>query len=240
MSKLYIITGTSKGIGLELLKFLCGNCNREVLSVNRSKINFESPYSYEFIHDLSIPWDSKSFISVLEEIFSRSRFTEIRFVHNAGTLGKIDPTLKLGVQSLRETFEINFFSGISIYYDLLKFTNRLDLKLGSVFVSSGAASKAYEGWAEYCSSKAALDMWVRVAFEEQHDNSTFALFLPGVVDTSMQEIIRATSKKSFPKVGFFQHLLSEKKLASPYVVAKRLGEYLLLDKLERNLLYLKY
>ena len=60
-----------------------------------------------------------------------------------------------------------------------------------VNMSSGAATKPYEGWAAYCASKAAVDQMTRVvALEEaRHDLFAYAV-APGLVDTDMQTAIR--------------------------------------------------
>jgi NAD(P)-dependent dehydrogenase (short-subunit alcohol dehydrogenase family) len=62
-----------------------------------------------------------------------------------------------------------------------------------VNVSSGAASHPMEGWSAYCASKAALAMLTRPIHHEYADQGVLTFgFRPGVVDTGMQEKIRAS------------------------------------------------
>jgi NAD(P)-dependent dehydrogenase (short-subunit alcohol dehydrogenase family) len=58
-----------------------------------------------------------------------------------------------------------------------------------VFVSSGAAEHAYQGWGAYCITKAAINGLVRQLQVEEPDIMSVAIS-PGRVDTDMQKVIR--------------------------------------------------
>ena len=60
-------------------------------------------------------------------------------------------------------------------------------------VSSGAASRPLEGWSAYCAGKAGLAMLTRSLHLELGERGVRAYGLrPGVVDTDMQGVIRAS------------------------------------------------
>lgn len=62
-----------------------------------------------------------------------------------------------------------------------------------VNISSGAAHRPLEGWNAYCASKAGLAMLTRSTGLEYASESVFAFgLIPGLVDTGMQETIRAS------------------------------------------------
>lgn len=62
-----------------------------------------------------------------------------------------------------------------------------------VNVSSGAASRPLEGWSAYCAGKAGLAMLTRSLHLELGERGIRAFGLrPGVVDTDMQAVIRAS------------------------------------------------
>jgi NAD(P)-dependent dehydrogenase (short-subunit alcohol dehydrogenase family) len=62
-----------------------------------------------------------------------------------------------------------------------------------VNVSSGAASRPLEGWSAYCAGKAGLAMLTRSLHLELGERGVRAFGLrPGVVDTAMQGVIRAS------------------------------------------------
>jgi benzil reductase ((S)-benzoin forming) len=90
-------------------------------------------------------------------------------------------------------------------------------------ISSGAAFYPYSGWSVYCSSKAGLDMFTKVAgleqAAEQQPVIIFAL-APGIIETGMQESIRETDLALFPDRDKFISLHEEGKLAKPDDVAK--------------------
>ena len=69
-------------------------------------------------------------------------------------------------------------------------------------ISSGAAFTVFEGWSAYCAGKAAMDQWVRTAGAEQARRGSRCRLLavaPGIVETAMQEEIRAASSDDFPE-----------------------------------------
>ena len=90
-------------------------------------------------------------------------------------------------------------------------------------MSSGAAFYPYSGWSIYCSSKAGLDMFTKVAgleqTSEEHRLTIFAL-APGIIETGMQESIRETDLALFPDRDKFISLHEEGKLAQPQDVAE--------------------
>ena len=89
-----------------------------------------------------------------------------------------------------------------------------------VNVSSGAARKAYEGWAVYCASKAAVDQLTRViALEEtRHELSAYSV-APGLIDTDMQVVIRASDESRFPEVARFRRVAEQHRFNSTAWVA---------------------
>ena len=87
-------------------------------------------------------------------------------------------------------------------------------------ISSGAAAKAYEGWAVYCASKAAVDQLTRVvALEEtRHELSAYSV-APGLIDTDMQVAIRAADESRFPEVERFRDVAAQRRFNSTAWVA---------------------
>src|SRR5690606_15001534 len=89
-----------------------------------------------------------------------------------------------------------------------------------VNITSGAAARAYAGWAAYCAAKAAVDHATRVVALEEADSGLRAFAVaPGVVDTDMQALIRATPPERFPSVDRFHRIREESAYNSPAWVA---------------------
>jgi len=70
-----------------------------------------------------------------------------------------------------------------------------------VNLSSGAAHRALEGWSAYCASKAALAMLTKSVAEEYGAAGIRVFgFGPGVVDTEMQVLIRASGMNPVSRI----------------------------------------
>ncbi len=92
-------------------------------------------------------------------------------------------------------------------------------------VSSGAGKYPIDGWSTYNASKAGLDMFSLVLNEENNlkgnDNVYIHSIAPGIIDTSMQGIIRGSEITAFSNVEKFKNYFKEGSLTSPQEVAKK-------------------
>ncbi len=77
-----------------------------------------------------------------------------------------------------------------------------------------------QGWAAYCSSKAALDMVSQVTALET--GLRVASIYPGLVDTAMQGLVRTLSAEDFPSVQEFHDWKAQGALQDPDIVAEKL------------------
>jgi len=142
------------------------------------------------------------------------------WVNNAGLLAPIAPLRDADPAELRANVEVNV---LGVMYGSAAFARHVRSRPGGgvlVNISSGAATKAYEGWAAYCASKAAVDHLTRVVAIEEAEAGlrTFAV-APGVVDTEMQAAIRATPPERFPAVERFHEMKRTEAFNSPAWVA---------------------
>jgi benzil reductase ((S)-benzoin forming) len=96
-------------------------------------------------------------------------------------------------------------------------------------VSSGAASSAYPGWSVYCASKAALDHHARAVALDAQPGVRICSLAPGIIDTDMQALIRATPEQQFPMRQRFVDMQRQGQLSTPAACAARLVDYLLSD-----------
>jgi benzil reductase ((S)-benzoin forming) len=92
-----------------------------------------------------------------------------------------------------------------------------------VNISSGAAQRGRAGWAAYCGGKAAVDRITEaVQLEEAASGLRAYAVAPGVVDTDMQELIRAMPPERFPDVDQFVERKRRGAFNSPAFVADRI------------------
>jgi NAD(P)-dependent dehydrogenase (short-subunit alcohol dehydrogenase family) len=143
------------------------------------------------------------------------------WVNNAGLLGPIGPLTGADPAAMTRIIDVNV---IGVLHGSAVFAEHVRAREGTgtlVNISSGAATRPYEGWAAYCASKAAVDQLTRVvALEEaRHGLAAYAVS-PGLVDTEMQAAIRATDQASFPQVDRFRRAATEQRFNSPAWVAE--------------------
>jgi benzil reductase ((S)-benzoin forming) len=142
------------------------------------------------------------------------------WINNAGLLEPIAPLRDAEPSALEAHIRTNVLGvlyGSRAYARHVRRTNR-----GGVLVNitSGAATSVYEGWSAYCAAKAAVDQATRVIAAEEADAGLRAYAVaPGVVDTDMQAMIRATSPEAFPQVERFRKMAETGAFNTPRSVA---------------------
>ena len=211
--KTYIITGANRGLGEAFVDVLMKRKDCFVISISRSITEKQQNYSVENFYFLEADLTDNILDKKLNIIKKIVKGNEICFINNASI---IEPILKIediSIDALDQTILVNIKSTILISkYLLLHFNN---LKLSFVNITSGAANRAISNWSLYCSSKAFIQMFFRVA-ESEYKQHRFFNIDPGVMDTKMQRSIR---ESDFPDVLNFQNLKKDEKLKSPKVVA---------------------
>ncbi|KAM0495215.1 hypothetical protein ACHAP6_001751 [Verticillium nonalfalfae] len=166
-SKVFIVTGASRGLGLAIAKYLLEASHQVVLAA-RSKDKLE---------ELKTAYPKQVEIDGI--------------VINHGVLTPLSRLENGSIEEWRKSYDINVFSGLAIVQAALPELRR---SKGSVlWVSSGAATKAYTAWGAYGSSKAAMDHISAHLAVEEPDITTVAV-TPGRVDTDMQKLIREGGK----------------------------------------------
>jgi len=211
--KTFIITGANRGLGEAFVDVLMKRKDCFVISISRSITEKQQNYSVENFYFLEADLTDNILDKKLNIIKKIVKGNEICFINNASI---IEPILKIediSIDALDQTILVNIKSTILISkYLLLHFNN---LKLSFVNITSGAANRAISNWSLYCSSKAFIQMFFRVA-ESEYKQLRFFNIDPGVMDTKMQRSIR---ESDFPDVLNFQNLKKDEKLKSPKVVA---------------------
>ncbi len=145
------------------------------------------------------------------------------WVNNAGLLAPIGPLADADPASLRSNVEVNV---LGVIHGSATFARHVRSRPGPgvlVNISSGAATRATEGWAAYCGAKAAVEMVTEVVALEERSSGLAAYALsPGLVDTDMQTLIRSTPVADFPAVGRFQEAHRSGAFNSPRWVTRYL------------------
>jgi benzil reductase ((S)-benzoin forming) len=163
------------------------------------------------------------------KIIRPEAWQQIALVNNVGQLDPIAAIQDIDFAELEQSFQLN--TVLPIW--LMGFCRRIwpSKKLTIVNISSGAATKPYQGWGAYCSTKAALRMAGQVFAAEQAARKQPAAvyaYAPGVLDTSMQSKVRGSDPSVFADLPRFKSLYEQGELIHPDLPARHIVS--LIDK----------
>ncbi len=164
-----------------------------------------------------------SLAALLREHCDAQRFV---LVNNAGVVEPIGSIETLRSDALAALLQVNLASLMRLTAAFLDATDDAAGERRILSISSGAARHPIAGWAAYCASKAAVDMFTRCIVDEQsrRPNPARACALaPGVLDTRMQQTIRSAD---FPSIERFRQLKAQGGLLAPEDAAARIVAYL--------------
>jgi benzil reductase ((S)-benzoin forming) len=231
MKSLFIITGASMGIGRGLAEKALKDSSNHVMGVSRSH-SIENPRYTAITLDLS---DVGALHDRILPLFKNTaHFDRIVLINNAGMLGDVKHLGQINSESIPTLFNLNVTAPILL---MNTFMQQLKDYMGHKIIfniSSGAGKRPIDGWSCYCASKAALDMATRVAFEENKiskQHFQIRAIAPGVVDTNMQQQIRASEVNDFSGVKRFAQLKANNELSTEEEVAEKF--FLILNNLEK-------
>jgi benzil reductase ((S)-benzoin forming) len=222
----YFITGTGKGIGKALAEALLENENAFVTGISRHQTINHPRYRHLNL-DLS---ETPNLVKHLPEIFKEvQNSSKMVLVNNAGVLGDIGYVGEKKSEDFNYTFSVNVTAPAILMNAFLR--TYLEVKAEKIIlnISSGAGKYPMDGWASYCASKAALDLFSETIQLEQnllHSGVRVFSLAPGIVDTEMQAQIRNTPEEQFSQVSKFKDYKVSGSLANPETVAKKLKKLL--------------
>ncbi len=218
--RLAIVTGGSRGLGAAL-------CERyrmdgwTVIEFSRS-----APSEYGVRLDMA---DAFKAGCVFEKRLAALRALtpdEVVAFGNAGVVEPVGPVERFSVEAVVANLNTNISSAILFARAFVAAFQDLEAPKTFVNVSSGAAARGTAGWSLYCAGKAAMENYVRAVALEQAERPAPIRFIsvnPGVMDTAMQETVRASARSVFPAVERYVRLHDEGRLAPPSFTAARIA-----------------
>lgn len=216
----FIITGASKGIGFNLSKQLTEK-GKKVIGIARTKPEKSTNF---VVCDLANTDQIEAIIGrIIEE--NEDEATTFTLVNNAGIVDPIG--LIGGVQSeiIVQALAVNLTAPMILSNAFIAKLKNFSGVKRILNISSGAGRKEYEGWGTYCTTKAGVDHFSRViALEQKNAENPVQIvsIAPGIIDTSMQEVIRSSAAESFPLLEQFIHYKEQGLLSSPEETAEKL------------------
>ncbi|PWH84874.1 SDR family NAD(P)-dependent oxidoreductase [Brumimicrobium oceani] len=220
---IYIITGTSSGIGKALAQFYL-NKGEKVIGISRNNSITDDNFTHVAcdLSDKNQLYD----IALLDHV-SKEDFP-VRLINNAGIIGEIKRTHELTLTHYVDMAMVNLVAPqylCSYVLSTFGFENVDTI----VNISSGAAQRPVPSWGSYCATKAAMDIFAETLNEEIKElgKSTKVFNIaPGVVDTEMQVTIRNSGAKNFSSHQNFVDLKENNELRTPQEVAVLLDAFI--------------
>ncbi len=218
-----IVTGASRGIGAAIAGWLGRqgvalillSRDRESLKAVAKSVRDVGGQAVAVAGSVSEPADCERAVETAMDSYGRIN----GLINNAGILQPLARMADTDPVEWMNNIAVNLIGPYTLMRAAIPF---LRLTSGRIVnISSGAATKAIEGWSAYCAAKAALTHLTAVAAEEEPEVTIVAL-RPGVVDTGMQADIRShgTGVMTADKMAYFDTLHREGRLEPPWMPAR--------------------
>lgn len=207
---LYIVTGTTKGLGAALAEQIARDAGNELIAMARAA---EGPIPGGFRIEADLA-DAKSLEGACQRLEKRlhgKRYAKAVLINNAGVISPVGPLDQVGAGELERNLFVNLVAPMLLMRRFLRATGEVALRR-IINISSGAARRPIFGWSAYCAAKAGLDMASRCAAleaETRKQSVEVVSLAPGVIDTPMQGIVRGASAEQFVDVEKFRQMKAE-------------------------------
>ncbi len=232
---LYIITGASRGMGLAMARQLLQPGNT-VLCISRSSNETLAVQAKQAGVNL-LQWTQNLALGAatcarLEQWLREqagNTFSSAILINNAGVIPRIGPLSEADADDLSNAMRVGLEAPMQLTGAFLRATSNWPGQRKVLNISSGLGRRAMASQAAYCAAKAGMDHFTRcVALEEalKTNGAKLCSLAPGVIDTGMQEQLRAADSHAFPDQSSFLNLKTSGSLASPEEAASRILSFL--------------
>lgn len=188
MSKNVIITGTSSGIGFELVK-LFSEKNHNVLAISRNN-NALRTLNLPGVMPIDLDLTESEDYNSLDKYLSSFKNIDI-LINNAGYLIN-KPFEETTLKDFQEVYSTNVFSVAMLTKKIIGFMSEFSNVVNISSIGGVQGSMKFAGLSAYSSSKAALNILTEMLAEEYKDRKIhFNSLALGSVETKML-------KKAFP------------------------------------------
>lgn len=218
---LYIVTGTTKGLGRALAEQLAASAANDVVTLSRS------PDAIAGVRNCLVDLTEPAAIpQVLARALAECRlanYAKLVLINNAGVVSPVGLLENCDAADLDANIRVNLTAPLVLMQAFLIGTRDRAVPRLVINISSGAGKRPIAGWTAYCAAKAGVDMATRVAALEAADSGLIICSLaPGVVDTQMQATVRSVAPADFPDVARFQAMKADGTLRTPADVAAQI------------------
>lgn len=227
---LFILTGASRGMGLAMARQLLQSGNT-VLCISRSAnetLAVDAKQAgvnlLQWTQDLALGARTSAQLEQWLREQNSNSFTSTTLINNAGVIPHIGPLREADADDLSNALRVGLEAPMQLTSAFLRATQNWAGLRRVLNISSGLGRRAMASQAGYCAAKSGMDHFTRcVALEEalKANGAKLCSLAPGVIDTGMQEQLRAANSDSFPDQSGFVQLKTSGSLASPEAAAAR-------------------
>lgn len=234
-SHLYILTGSSRGMGLAMAERLLDPHHRllciarnpnKALTVQAQQVNCPMEQWAQDLEHGAQAADRLTQWLTLQDVSDLSSAT---LINNAGAIARIAPLSASDPIDLARALRVGLEAPLLLTAAFLKATQAWNLPRKVLNISSGLGRRAMASQAAYCAAKAGMDHFTRCAALDEalkpHGAKVCSL-APGVIDTDMQVQLRSAVIAEFPDKINFENLKLKGQLTSPADAARQVLNYL--------------
>ena len=211
-----VITGASSGLGKCLNKSFSENYN--TINISRSL----SEGQYNIVTNFND-------LSDLKQKLETNNIEHDLCILNAGTLGSVGLSHQISDEEFLQTLKINVLANKMIID--WSISNGCKYFIG---ISSGAATKNYDGWLNYCVSKSAFRSMV-IQYKKDLPELYFKLISPGILSTSMNKKIKSIDVEKYPDMNKFHKIIAVDPQKASDLIYKNYRNYFRREELEIDL-----
>lgn len=226
-----IITGATRGLGLELGRAFLSGCHLMIAITRKSAATLCAEARTRGTAFLGIRADLAApdrAARLLEgELRSHPSITSIDLINDAGMVAPQGDFASADYETTTAAVLVNVAAPMVLTAAVLR-AAPLEVPIRVLNISSGAGRKDVPGWAVYCATKAALDRFTSTAAQDAVHAARpvrYCSLAPGVVDTDMQAEIRSANPQYFPNLQRFIDLKKEGALTSAPDAARKIFAY---------------
>jgi benzil reductase ((S)-benzoin forming) len=206
---LYIVTGTTRGLGAALARRIALDPSNELVAIDRGQADFADGAAVERACD------------EIERRIAGKAYAKAVLINNAGIVAPVAPLDRADAGEIERNLTVNLIAPMRLMGRFIRMTPAVPVRR-VINISSGAGRRPVFGWGAYCAAKAGLDMASRVLALEAETRGLaleVSSLAPGVIDTPMQETLRASNASDFVDIERFRAMKAEGTLRPPDEVA---------------------
>ncbi len=232
---LFIITGTSRGMGLAMAEQLLSTdhvllcISRHTNSALQDRAVSAGCTLTQWAQDLADSMGAATALTGWLNSLNPVDWRTATLINNAGVIASITPLRDSEPESLAQALRVGLEAPMALTAAFLHATAPWPAQRKVLNISSGLGRRAMASQAAYCAAKAGMDHFTRcLALDEarQPQGARVCSLAPGVIDTDMQTQLRSADPLAFPEQASFQQLKDSSNLSTPHDAAARVLAYL--------------